>query len=96
MKTILVHYRAFGDDKMFVFTGCDQAGMLTMISGNSDGSILDIIYRECNHVDGTEWIARKPLRSLSVGDEVIIIDRDLITRYRCAMVGWDIIPNKYL
>jgi hypothetical protein len=93
MKTILVHYRAFDDDKMFIFTGANDKSL----SPKSDVHfLLDTIFRECNHVNGTEWIANKPLRSLSVGDEVIIIEGEQISRYRCATVGWVIIPNKYL
>lgn len=36
--------------------------------------LLDNIYRDCNVVDGSEWIASQKLRSMSVGDMVILQD----------------------
>ena len=91
MKTILVHYRAFDDDQMFVFTGTNDKSLLP----ESDVDfLLDSVFRECNHVDGTEWIAGKHLRSLSVDDEVIIINDGEISRYRCARIGWEKLSNK--
>lgn len=50
----------------------------------SDDDVLDHVFRECNHVNGNEWIDGKELRSLSVGDMVEING----TLYVCCNVGW--------
>lgn len=34
--------------------------------------ILNFIFRECNHVDGNEWIASQKLRSMSQNDLIIL------------------------
>lgn len=47
-------------------------------------AVLERVFRETNHVDGTEWIANKKLRSMMIGDVVIIDDK----YYLCEMVGW--------
>ncbi len=41
-----------------------------------DEKALDYIFRQCNAVDGTEWICNQKLRSMCVGD-MIKIDGDL-------------------
>ena len=51
--------------------------------------ILEYIYRECNHVNGNEWISKPEqqkmfLRSMSVGD-MVMMDGDL---WICATCGW--------
>lgn len=55
----------------------------------SHDKILAHVYRECNHVDDSEWIAGKTLRSMSVGDEVAI-DGSV---YLCEVVGWKKLEN---
>lgn len=60
----------------------------------ADENLLEIIFRECNHVDGTEWIANKKLRSMSVGDMVIVdkwtddYEPDDPVHWVCMMSGW--------
>ena len=52
--------------------------------------LLEIIYRQCNHVDGTEWISNKKLRSMSCGDLVVIqFDDDQTVIWNCAGCGWE-------
>lgn len=50
---------------------------------------LEIIFRQCNHVDNTEWIAGQKLRSMSVGDTVVL-DGKL---WKCSPVGWEILQT---
>lgn len=45
---------------------------------------LEFIFRQCNHVDGSEWIQNKELRSLSVGDMVVLNGQVWV----CCDVGW--------
>jgi len=51
--------------------------------------ILKFVYRECNRVDGSEWISGKKLRSMSVGD-MIMMDNVV---YVCCMAGWKTIAE---
>lgn len=48
--------------------------------------ILDHIFRQCNHVDGTEWISTSGIkaRSLSCGDVVEFDGRFFL----CESIGW--------
>lgn len=45
---------------------------------------LEYIFRECNHVDGKEWIANQNLRSMCVGDTVELEGKI----WKCDPVGW--------
>jgi len=72
---------------------------------DDDKKALDFIFRQCNHVDGTEWIASanqvagvnkdgspipgKGLRSMSSGDLVILGCR----LYLCAFAGWELLHD---
>lgn len=90
MKLILVRYLAFGSNLQFVFDG----NVAETIGEFDDADILERVFRQCNHVDGTEWIAGKPLRSMSVGDLVTLIDTsaDLTEQareYQVAGCGWN-------
>lgn len=91
MKAILVHYRAFGSDVVFEFTA-ERSGGLPV----ADETLLEWVFRECNHVDGEEWISTDPvaqyqrLRSMSVGDEVMLLGEDgEVRRWRVAGCGWE-------
>lgn len=95
MKTIIVQYRAFGSDIAFEFTANPNA-----LLGVPVERVLEWIFRECNHVDDSEWISQDPvarklgLRSMSVGDEVILVNDDsTVARYRVAGVGFEEIRN---
>ena len=46
--------------------------------------VLNYVYRQCNHVEGNEWIADKKLRSMMIGDMVEVRG----TKYICEPVGW--------
>jgi hypothetical protein len=87
MKTILIHLKAFGSNQMFVYDGPTLP-----LSGEQDK--LEVIFRECNHVDGNEWIAGKPYRSLSCGDDIIFLDGNTVERFHCAPIGWNKIEEK--
>lgn len=90
VTTVLVHLRAFEQtsDVMFAYTGPlaqDKAGR---------ESQLEVIFRQCNHVDETEWIAGRPYRSLSVGDHVILVLTDgTVERWEVLGMGWRRLEN---
>ena len=50
--------------------------------------ILDTVFRQCNHVDGKEWIEGEELRSMSVGDEILLIEGSLVEKYLVAGCGF--------
>lgn len=76
---ITIHYLAFySNEASFEFPA-------ELVKGLNIKDALEVIYRQCNHVDGTEWIADKPFRSFSCGDEIQIGNR----RFRCLPAGWD-------
>jgi len=87
---ILVHYLAFNSNQAFEYT----ANPVT----KSTEHLLEFIFRDCNVVDGSEWVVRESkrrieagergLRSMSVGDIVTLIDEDRIESYLCAGIGW--------
>jgi predicted Fe-S protein YdhL (DUF1289 family) len=56
------------------------------VTGKDDEEALEIIFRQCNRVDGNEWISKCGFRarSLSCGDVVSIDDR----HYICQGCGW--------
>jgi hypothetical protein len=93
IRTILVHYRAFNSDSVFVYSG-----PIPMTAPTHDKQtrikVLETIFRECNHVDGTEWIEGRGLRSMSAelsgkGDQVIFLFTDgTIERWECKPLGW--------
>ena len=76
---INVAYKAFGDNNKFEF----PSELVPIWMHKIDA--LEVVFRQCNHVDGTEWISGKRLRSLSVGDEVSIDNET----YLCAGCGWE-------
>lgn len=90
---VLVHYKAFGSNQMFNFN-CEPDNSVSL-SDFCESDLLEFIFRQCNHVDGTEWIANKNLRSMSVGDEVVLIrsDKQPVERRRVAAIGWEHVSN---
>jgi len=93
MKKVIIQYLAFGSDNLFVFPLTEE------MQNKSDKDILEFVFRQCNHVDRTEFIREENLRSMSVGDIVIILemgDVDMVwgapevkaAAYQCAMMGW--------
>lgn len=48
------------------------------------GNCLAYAWRQLNHVDGSEWIAGRRIRSLSVGDVVVLGEQ----AYACDPIGW--------
>jgi len=95
---ILVQYLAFGSNRLFEFTarpeGLDVREM-------EIGELLEYVFRQCNHVDETEWISRDPyastlrLRSMSAGDVVVIIDGGKVSRFLCAPSGWEPVQDVF-
>lgn len=91
---ILIHYVAFQSNQAFEYTGPvgDSASFL---------DLLELIFRQCNVVDGTEWVVQesarrmaakqKGLRSMNVGDIVTFIDGTKWESYLCAGVGWELV-----
>ena len=75
---INVTYKAFRSNDVFEFPSDLIPSGITLLD------TLEVVFRQCNHVDGTEWISGKRLRSMSVDDEVTI-DGDT---YICAGMGW--------
>jgi hypothetical protein len=91
---ILVHYIAFDSNQVFEYNG-GVGG-----AGLSRENLLEVIWRQCNVVDGTEWIVgeskrriktgQKGLRSMSVGDIVTFVsDSGSWESYLCAGMGWE-------
>jgi hypothetical protein len=80
---ITVTYKAFGSTD--VSTDVFNFPSELIPDGMSVYDALEVVFRQCNHVDGTEWIEGKKLRSLSVDDQVNI---DGVT-YVCAGFGWE-------
>lgn len=76
---ITVAYKAFRSTDVFNFPS------ELIPAGLEVKDALEVVYRECNHVDGTEWIEGKKLRSMSVGDEVTVDG----VKYVCAGCGWE-------
>ena len=75
---INVAYKAFRSNDTFEFPSDIIPSGTTLLDA------LEVVFRECNHVDGSEWIAGKRLRSMSVEDEVTIDGNTFI----CANMGW--------
>ena len=84
VMTILVNYKnaPLRPDQTFVF---DNGESMLLATTND---ILDTVFRQCNHVDGMEWIADKELRSMSVGDEILLIEGSLVEKYLVAGCGF--------
>lgn len=76
---ILAHYKAFGDSKSF------GAGLPDLPKTATITEQLGHVFRQLNAVDGSEWIADKPHRSISVGDEVTLMGP---RRFRVEGCGW--------
>lgn len=60
-----------------------------------DAVVLEHIFRQCNGVDGTEWISQPEqrklkLRSMSVGDLVVLPTKRL---YLCKSSGWELVQD---
>lgn len=76
-RKILVQYLAFDDNKLFEF---DHPKVQELPLNTKHEDLLEFVYRECNVVDGNEWISDSnknkgtKYRSMSVGDIVIILD----------------------
>jgi hypothetical protein len=76
---INVAYKAFRSTDVFEFpSDLIPNGMDVM-------DALEVVFRQCNHVDGSEWISGKRLRSMSVDDEVTVDGNT----YVCAGFGWE-------
>lgn len=94
-RIVIVHYKAFRSDTLFQFT---HESVIDPDVTNLE--LLEIAFRQCNHVDGNEWISLDPyartlrLRSMSVGDEITFIEAAKVTRYRCEGCGWQQITQE--
>lgn len=65
------------------------------LMAEGDQEVLEHIFRQCNAVDGTEWISQPEqralkLRSMSVGDLVVLPTRRL---YLCKPQGWELVTD---
>lgn len=90
---IIVHYLAFNTNEAFSFPA-------NFLPGESTNEILETIFRECNAMDGSEWIVeetrqrlergeRRGLRSMCAGDCVTLLQDDGTWEvWRCEEVGW--------
>jgi hypothetical protein len=82
---IILSLIAFGDHKTVLF---DHEETLQKVGILPDSEILELVFRQANHVDETEWIANKSIRSLSVGDKVTICHNGANVTYSCQAFGW--------
>ena len=93
---ILIHYVAFQTNRVFEFTSDANVP----ISSNIE-DVLEFIFRQCNVVDGDEWISLENrrliqsgstqlLRSMYADDVVIFIkDNGQFSAHRCGSIGWE-------
>lgn len=92
MKPILiVHYNAFNSNQAFQFPFPENEKDTT--------DLLESVFRQCNVVDGSEWIVQeshrrikagqKGLRSMSVGDSVTLVRENGWETWLCAGIGWE-------
>jgi len=94
MTSVFVDYKAFGSNLSFVFTGENFLSHNQRFDNLTDEEVLEFVFRQCNHVDGDEWISQNEqarsmrLRSMSVGDIVSIARDRSLTRYTCEPIGW--------
>jgi hypothetical protein len=86
--SVLVHLLAFGSDTLFAFDGEDRLRAGIGFADLTESDLLEFVFRQCSHVDGSEWIEGHSLRSLSVGDVVIVMRGNEVSRYRCEGCGW--------
>lgn len=94
MKTILVHYNAFNSNQVFQFPA-------SLFVGETVEARLESVFRQCNVVDGAEWISGESarriringrgLRSMSAGDSVTIINGNDWETWSCEGCGWKLI-----
>jgi hypothetical protein len=96
MKVTIIYPGRFEEPEVFDFPINSYSDM------NNLAEVIDklnYIYRQTNHVDGTEWIHGKKLRSMLVGDMVLIESYQNETvgftkhLYVCTAVGWQEISN---
>jgi hypothetical protein len=90
-KLILLHLLAFGSDTLAVM---DCPHCLERLGTMETEALLEEVFRQANHVDNTEWIANKKLRSLSVGDVVILVIDNKVERWLVVGVGFEKIEDK--
>jgi hypothetical protein len=84
MKAPIIYAGRFEEPEVFEFPIEDFGGVDSF--GYRD---LDLIFMQCNHVDGNEWIAGKKLRSMSVCDMILVeIDVESKILYVCCGCGW--------
>lgn len=85
MKATVILTDRFSKPTMFRFPLEERLDLANPL--NDTDYILDYIFRQCNRVNGKEWISTSKLkvRSLSVGD-FVILDNDM---YICASTGWE-------
>lgn len=91
MNHILVKYVAFNSNDVFECTS--KKALDALNNGVSHMDVLEVVFRECNYVDGSEWIADKKLRSMCVDDVVTLIENGAANSYVCAGIGWEKIAN---
>ena len=100
MTSILVHYKAFRSDIVFAFTGEGFLAEGVSLGDLTETDLLEFVFRQCNVVHGDEWISVDPvarslrLRSMSVGDVVMVVRAGKVTRYLCAGCGWEKIEDE--
>lgn len=75
---LVIQIQTFQEPRVFEFPSKD----ISITADDYD--VLDYVFRQCNHVNGQEWIHGKKLRSLSVGDMVEING----SLYVCCSIGW--------
>lgn len=89
MKATIIYPGRFEEPQVFDFPISEYPTEDLDVYG-----VLDLIYRQCNHVNGEEWIKGKKLHSMSVGDMVLLAcpfnrGNDTVTQlFICCGVGW--------
>lgn len=56
--------------------------------------ILETVFRQFNHVDGSEHIAKLPIRSMCIGDIVAFMDGG--RKFICEPMGWKQVSDEFV
>jgi hypothetical protein len=87
-KRIIVNYDNRGHRENQIFE-LHANKLVDQIGNQPDEQVLDQVFRQCNHVDGTEWISNSGYRSMMVGDLITIVDPDTGIRiFQVEAIGW--------
>jgi hypothetical protein len=65
------------------------------VSNDDSNAILETVFRQFNHVDGTEHIAKLSVRSMCVGDIVAFMEEQG-RKFICDSIGWKQVSKEFV